>query len=150
MAGPAGYAASLCAILVMLVGGSPSHAKHSTLRSPGSQTLADRGPDADGHGPIHPIQWVVLGQPSESWVRIGNMVGWCPDLGLESRPRISGVRQVDRAGRVMLTAYLTQRNPAGCAGVETLVETVVHIRHGLKGRPLYDGSRTPPVRRWPR
>jgi hypothetical protein len=109
-----------------------------------------QGQHSGRRGPIHPIQWVVLERASESTVRIGKMVGWCPAIGPRDRPRITGVRQVDRARAVTRIACLFQRNPSQRAGVEAPVEAVVHIRHGLEGRPLYDRSRTPPVLRWPR
>ncbi len=94
------------------------------------------------------VHWVVLGHPGRNGVRIGNNVGWCPDSGTASRPRITGVKQVDRPHTVVLTAYLSQRSHRNCAGVEILVEYTVHIRGGLRGRTLYDGSKSPPVQRW--
>jgi hypothetical protein len=101
-----------------------------------------------------PIQWRVMEPPTETTVTIGNDVGWCP--GSHRVPRISGVRQVDTANAVILTAYFAGRPPHpkpgmnSCAGVETRIFSVVHIRGGLDGRPLYDGSQSPPKKRWPR
>lgn len=95
------------------------------------------------------VRWVVLGHPRRNAVRIGNNVGWCPDSGTASRPRITGVKQVERPDAVVLTAYLSHGSHRNCAGVEIRVEHTVHIRGGLRGRTLYDGSKSPPIQRWP-
>src|SRR3954451_11783763 len=139
------YFAPVCVLLAMLA--VWDHAHSAPSRTPTHQVR-----HGQKQAPVHPVQWVVLGRPGKSNVRIGNIVGWCPDRELASRPHIVGVRQVDRARSVSLTAYLAQKNQnsSPCAGVETPVEYVVHIRHGLRGRPLYDGSQTPPLQRWPR
>lgn len=97
-----------------------------------------------------PARWFVLGRPGDNKVRIGGNFGWCPDLGKTAQPRFTGVRQVGHRDAVVLTAYLAQRSPSKCAGVESLVEYVVDIRGGRGGRPLFDGSTEPPARRWPR
>lgn len=110
-----------------------------------------------GHGMVRshkerarPTPWVVLGRPRGNRVRIGRNVGWCPERGRATRPRITGVQQVNQRRSVVLTALMVQHRMGHCAAVESLVERLVHIRGGLRGRPLYDGSQSPPVRRWPR
>jgi hypothetical protein len=111
-----------------------------------------QGPAAGQGG--KPVQWQALDPPSETEVRIGNNVGWCPGFG--PFPRISGVRQVSTPKAVILTAYFVNPPPRSkpgrpaCPGVEALIERVVHIRGGLGDRPLYDGSQSPPKKRWPR
>ncbi len=100
-----------------------------------------------------PVQWRVFEEPTETTVEIRNSVGFCS--GSHRVPRISGVRQEDHANSVVLTAYLAGRPPHSksgmpCAGGETIISSDIHIRGGLNGRPLYDGSQTPPVKRWPR
>lgn len=97
-----------------------------------------------------PMTWHVLGRANGSRVRIGRNVEWCPESGSATRPRITGVKQVDRRHSVVLTAFIARRPVRNCGAVEILVERLVHIRGGLHGRPLYDGSKSPPVRRWPR
>lgn len=142
-------AAPVLLLLAVMAASSHDHPGHRATNLGGLRTPSRQ----ETHGKqmsVHPIQWVVRGRPGESHVRIGNMVGWCPDTGLVSRPRIEGVRQVSRPGAVILTAYLAQSNPPGCLDVEIRVEYVVHIRGGLRERPLYDGSRSPLERRWPR
>lgn len=102
-----------------------------------------------GNLPVHPIRWVVRKQLGRSAVRIGSTVAWCPDEKLRFRPHITGVKQVYRPRAVVLTAYLAQKHQPQCL-LATPVEYVVHIRHGIDGRILYDGSSSPPVRRWPK
>jgi hypothetical protein len=99
-----------------------------------------------------PVQWHILEAPTESTVSIGSSVGYCP--GGDRVPHISGVRQIDRPKAVILIAYFAGRprhfsGSNGC--VETLIATRVHIRGGLRDRPLYDGSQSPPkLKHWPR
>lgn len=95
-----------------------------------------------------PVQWKVLGTPNRTTVSIGNWVGWCPGSG--PLPKIKGVRQVDHPHFVTLTAFLINHPPKNCPGVETGADYLVHIRGGLRGRALYDGSQSPPKKRWPR
>ena len=139
------YISTLAVSLSLLAGSTPrvigAHLPSFATR---------QSPARHVEGQVHASAWTVLGQPSEYVVRVGRMVRWCTDLGLASRPRISGLKQIDRTRAVILTAYLAQRNPSACPSVETPVEYVVHIRHGLRGRSLYDGSKSPPIRRWPR
>jgi len=97
-----------------------------------------------------PTPWFVLGRPMGSRVRIGRNVAWCPESGKGTRPRITGVQQADHRHSVVLTAFMVRHPMGNCAAVEILVERVVHIRGGLRGRPLYDGSQSPSVRRWPK
>jgi hypothetical protein len=104
----------------------------------------------DGDAPAPKASpFVVVGRPHGNRVTIGRSVEWCPING-EARglPRFSGVKQVDTDKAVTLTAYLVAR-PANCL-VERFVRRTVRIRGGLGGRSLFDGSRSPPVRRWPR
>jgi hypothetical protein len=122
-----------------------------------SVSVASHGPPAnsrpassEGVRNKRTVQWVVLGHPRKGRVRIGNNFGWCPDTSRAAAPRIIGVKQTNRQDRVTLTAYLASGDTSHCVGVEAFVERVVHIRGGLRGRALFDGSQSPPVRRWPR
>jgi hypothetical protein len=114
----------------------------------GEQTYRDVM--ARGHSKPSPRAWFVLGRPRGDRVRIGTNVEWCPEGGSATRPRITGVQQVDRRRSVVLTAFLARRSVGHCGAVEILVEHLVHIRGGLRGRSLFDGSQSPPARRWPR
>lgn len=119
-----------------------SHATYGELAYQGTVRSHDKGG--------HPTHWFVLGRPTGNRVRIGRNVGWCPEKGKATRPRITGVKQADHRRAVVLTAFMARRRMGNCAAVEILVERVIHIRGGLRGRSLYDGSQSPPVRRWPR
>jgi hypothetical protein len=142
-------------LLILLAGYPPSAAAlHGQSRA---NTTASPSAVQRSRVPVHPTSWVVLGFPDRNAVRIGKEVGWCPevnpatgDVKLATRPRITGVKQVSRRRAVILTAYLSQKKLGNCLGVITPVEYVVHIRNGLNGRALYDGSKSPPIRRWPR
>lgn len=99
---------------------------------------------------MRPVQWVVWRRLGENSFRIGNHFAWCPNAWGSNAPRIVGVRQIDRPKRVMLIVYLVSGKTSGCLGVAAQLERVVHIRGGLHGRELFDGSQSPAVRRWPR
>lgn len=102
-----------------------------------------------------PIRWRVLGTPGPKRVRIGVTVGWCPEAS-RPRPKIQRVRQVGRPNAVILTAFLIHpapKSPPGqpsCPGVELPLEYLVTFHNDRNGRPLYDGSVSPPQKRWPR
>ena len=94
-------------------------------------------------------QWIVLGQPKEQTVRIGNYFAWCPGIP-SSQPKFGRVKEVDRAHSIILTVFVRTHAPSGCAGVEMAIEKTVHLGVKLDARALYDGSQSPPIKRWPR
>lgn len=109
-----------------------------------------KGPRRDGESPV---RWKVLKVLGKRKIRIGRYIGWCPgpdSENLNPTPKIQRVRQVERRRRVIITAFLVHRAQKNCAGVETLVSYVVTLRHKLGRRSLYDGSVSPPAKRWPR
>lgn len=132
-------------VLAVLAGAGGSSKSASSNRQPEVGR-----PLAAGRKNVRSVQWVVWRRLGENTFRIGNMFGWCPNPQGRGAPRIVGVRQIDKPDRVTLMAYLTSGNNSDCLGVEAQVERVVHIRGGLRGRPLFDGSQSPPARRWPR
>lgn len=142
------YLSTLCVILSVL--GATDHGSGSQEGHSGNRGGGSLGAKQGAKVPVHLMKWRVLERPGEGRVRIGNMVGWCPDLKLDTGPRIRGVKQIDRSRAVILKVYVAQTGTQHCGPVEAPVEVVVHIRHGLKGRALYDGSASPPIRRWPR
>lgn len=96
------------------------------------------------------LRWRVLGFPGPRIIRIGNYVSWCPDGNTRTpRPKIRRIRRIERRRSVIVTAFLVNRAQEDCAGVEVLVEYLVKLRHKLGQRSLYDGSTSPPTRRWP-
>ena len=136
----------LSALLIGVLGGASAPSKSASS----DRQLEVSRPSAAGKNNVRPVQWVVWRRLGESTFRIGNRFGWCSNPQGTGAPRIVGVRQIDRPDRVTLTAYLASGNNSDCLGVEAQVERVVHIHGGLRGRPVFDGSQSPPVRRWPR
>lgn len=57
---------------------------------------------------------------------------------------------VERRAAVLVTAFLV--DPAGCQAVvaKPLDGFTVTLAHPLGNRSLYDASRSPPLKRWPR
>jgi hypothetical protein len=98
-----------------------------------------------------PVRWSVVGRPGPRQVMISSTVGWCPG-GAGPKPRIQRVRQVDRPHAVVLTVLLVHGVPKGddCPGVELPIQVLVRFKQRRNGRPLFDGSVSPPARRWPR
>jgi hypothetical protein len=72
----------------------------------------------------------------------------CP--GIHAWPHITGVREVDRPRGIVLTVYVKGGPTPGCAGVMTSDEEDVWLRATPNGRPIYDGSKSPSLRRWPK
>jgi hypothetical protein len=96
-----------------------------------------------------PVQWKLLSEPKNGVLRIGvGFVRWCPEIP-DSEPRIVAVKEKDKKKAILLTAYLVNPSPRGCAEVAYIAERVVRLRTSLNGRPIYDGSQSPPAKRWP-
>jgi hypothetical protein len=143
-----------CCLTVILGGcGGDSAASMSTGNDPGK--VGDRAGYKSNTVPPgeplrgRPVQLRVLGVGGTRRVRIrSGTFGWCPDIP-HSYPRITGVREVDRPRAVVLTAYLVGGVRPGCAEVSVDVQKRLWLRQPRDGRPIYDGSQSPPVRRWP-
>jgi hypothetical protein len=103
-----------------------------------------------------PVPWSYLKRLGPRTVRIGGSVGWCVTAPLNgaNAPRIERVRSVERQDEIVLHAFVgfrpSQLDGSGaCAGVEALVDAVVHLHRRLGSRSVYDGFRQPPIQRWP-
>jgi len=96
-----------------------------------------------------PIQWHVVEPPTGNHVVIGRDAPWCPAIP-RWKPRIQPVRKSAEGKRIVVTAFLTHRVPVGCGAVEKLVYKTVFFDHPIGQRELYDGSQSPPAKRWPR
>lgn len=96
-----------------------------------------------------PISWHLEVAPKGRKIHIFNAIGWCYGA---PKPYIASVGIDERRGQVVLTALLA--NPPSkkgtCADLSMSVDKVVKLGHPLDHRSLFDGSRTPPIRRWPR
>jgi hypothetical protein len=149
----------LVSLLVAIFGGlsSPSTADHLLITRNGiADSLHQRSGKSTGRAQPRgrPIAWRVLGTPGPKGVRIGTTVGWCPRAS-RPRPKIQRVRQGEQRDALILTAFLVHPAPEGpsgkpsCLGVELSLEYVVTFRRDRNGRPLFDGSVSPPRKRWP-
>ena len=98
------------------------------------------------------MRWYLAYSPSERTIRIARAVGYCVGA---PKPWIGKVRTRERDRAVIVTAFLDMKrasaakNPT-CAGVELNVEKTVQLPSDLDGRALYDGSTSPPKKRWTR
>lgn len=94
--------------------------------------------------------WKLAYPPGGSMVRIGVSVRYC--VG-EPKPRITEVRVRERKGAVVLTVFVSNvREPEkgrACAGLRLGFGKTVELSKGLGTRALYDGSTSPPRKRWP-
>jgi hypothetical protein len=130
--------------------GSPAVSTESTPSRmsdmvPHKPNTVPSGKHIDGR----PVQFRVMEVDGSQRIRIrSGQFGWCPDIP-HSRPRITGVRENDLTGRVRLTVYLVGGPIPGCAEVSVIAEKIVWLRQPRKGRPIYDGSQSPSVQRWP-
>lgn len=109
------------------------------------------GDRSQGHVKTRPIEWHLINSPEGATVRIGNPIDWCYGA---PKPRISEVRIREGNRAVILTALLANfQKPdkqGACAGVEMGVVKTVELSEDLGDRALYDGSASPPAKRWPR
>lgn|SRR5215203_871190 len=99
---------------------------------------------------IRPTSWDPMVWRSDLYLRIG--ADWCTS---GPKPRIHRVSRVDHDGGVVLTVYVAYPWPSRpgkaeeCLGVDLLLEHRVPLE-GLAGAPVYDGSKSPPVRKFPK
>ena len=97
-----------------------------------------------------PVQWVVLGDPQGRQLRIGTgFLSFCVEIP-RSKPRITAVRERVRRDGVVFTVYAVGGYQSGCAAVAVRPDVVVKTKHPLEDEQLFDGSKAPPIKRWPR
>jgi hypothetical protein len=95
------------------------------------------------------IGWKLSGAPgSDRYVHIVSVVGYC---GAGRKPRLRSVGISERRRAVVLTARVvpSRQGSGGCAPLGVILERTVRLRRPLGGRALFDGSTSPPRRRWP-
>lgn len=106
------------------------------------------------HG--QPMQWKLARPPHRDEVWIAQRAGFCGSPLSEDPadfPQVKGVRQEVSSKKIVLTFFVIAApfpKSDSCAGLGTMLYAAVRVRGGLRGRPLYDGSQSPPVKRWPR
>lgn len=97
-----------------------------------------------------PVQWVLLGTPQGRQLRIRTgFLSYCVEIP-RSKPRITAVRERLRRDGIVLTAYVVGGYQPGCAAVVVRPEAVVNMKQPLGDEQLFDGSKTPPIKRWPK
>lgn len=95
-----------------------------------------------------PVSWHLARAPEGRVIHIFNSTGWCSGA---PRPYIARVKTRETRTRVVLTLILANppRKKGVCAGVGFGVVRAVRLRSPLGRRVLFDGSQSPPMRRWP-
>lgn len=146
-----GMLLSLAVLTSLACGGSASSAAPSVA---GYATGAERHNKSPGKARASrtgSVGWRLVSPPSGRKLRIYSDVGWCVST---PKPRFSRIDVASREEAVILTAFAVAHEPSTrqsvCAGVEYAVVKTVVLPSKLGDRPLYDGSVSPPKRRWPR
>lgn len=144
----------LCMCSLLLLGAcGVSSSGDSTRSMDGTSTLRGRPsirpisgePPKEGR----PVQWKVLGQPEGRLLRVGTgFLSWCVEIP-RSKPRITAVRESSRREDTIFTVYVRGGYQRGCAEVSVRPEVIIKMDHPLADERLYDGSKKPPVKRWP-
>lgn len=142
-----------------VTGRGEMHRASFALRS-GAKRGASR--EADQHGVV-PAAKTSKGNRTGAWtvhwehyrftglksLEIHTTIGWTPGAH-RPKPRIKHVRVVERAGAIVVTAFLDPRVPRApnpCACVALPLDHAVRLHHPLNDRAVYDGSTSPPARR---
>jgi len=60
------------------------------------------------------------------------------------------VRERLRPDGTVFTAYVVGGYQPGCAAVAVRPEAVIRLKRPLEDGKLYDGSQSPPTKRWPK
>jgi hypothetical protein len=64
-------------------------------------------------------------------------------------PRVVKLKISEFRRSTFITAVVRREEAGDCLDEERFVRDRVHLEQRLGGRKLYDGSTTPPTRRWP-
>lgn len=115
--------------------------------SPAMQT-GKQGEPSKAPARIRPMSWRLARVPEGRIVHIYNSIGWCSGA---PKPYIASVRVRERGAKVVLTAFLGNppRRKGACADLAMGVGKVVKLHRPLGLRALFDGVRTPAIKRWP-
>jgi hypothetical protein len=98
--------------------------------------------------------WKMAPGPRARTIVIRAEPGWAPRLGKDGspihKPRIGPVAISERRHRIVVSSHLINPPPHGaCACVVMPISRVISLRRQLRGRAIYDGTVSPPPRRWP-
>ena len=107
-------------------------------------------PKHESAGTVRIVHWGINRQLGKRTVRIAAAVPYC---GYDRpKPRVQRIRKVERPGRAVITMFVffPRVGKGGCTDVELGVMKTVRLKRPLSKISLYDGSVTPPRKRWPR
>jgi hypothetical protein len=153
------------AVLVGVVGGCGS-----SIGQTDSQAAKEPHPSrrtviitrAGGSGHLRPVPWRATPQPGTKTVNLLTTYNWC---GGPPQPRVQRVEIVERKSATVLMVFVffpsktrsgvhdqenERRHDASCAEVRLIASTKVTLRQPSSGQALYDGSSSPPTKRWPK
>lgn len=107
----------------------------------------------DRHG--RPFKFLSAQPIGRDQVRILGAIGACrvaPHSVPGAVPEIKRVRQFHTRKAIVLTPIIVRpkSKSSACLGFVSPLRYTVRIPGGLRGRPIYDGSQSPPVKRWPK
>jgi hypothetical protein len=142
---------SLGALTSLACGGDASSASQSVVGPATGVEGYDQPRGSAWDKKPRPSRWRLVSPPSGRKLRIYSDVGWCVGT---PKPRFGRIDVASRKNAVLLTAfvvaYMSSDRKSVCAGVEYAVVKTVVLPGKLGDRPLYDGSTSPPKKRWPK
>jgi hypothetical protein len=117
---------------------------------------------AGSSGHLRRVPWRATPQPGTKTVNLLTTYNWC---GGPPQPRVQRVEIVERKSATVLTVFVffpsktrsgvhdqenERHHDASCAEVRLIASTKVTLRRPSSGQALYDGSSSPPTKRWPK
>jgi len=100
-------------------------------------------------GPLKQIKWGVWKAHGRS-VKLFAFVPYCSDTRPE--PSVEKIGKRRRGEGIVLSLFVRfpLKPPVGCLGVELAVLSPwIRLHRSVDKTPLYDGSTSPPLKRWP-
>lgn len=117
---------------------------------------------AGNNGRIRPVPWRATPRPGAKAVNLLTAYNWCDG---SSQPRVQRVEIVERKQGAVLTVLVffpfgvrsgahnhenERHYDASCTEVRLIAATKVALRRSAFDQMLYDGSTSPPTKRWPK
>jgi hypothetical protein len=101
-----------------------------------------------GASKVREVHWGVAKGPDKQGVRIMSGTGYCEG---DRRPYFSSIKVEERKNATIIRAFLKKFSHPRYLCVGSIIFTYHYVRLSPRaaGLPLYDGSTTPPTRRWP-
>jgi hypothetical protein len=101
-------------------------------------------------GVVRAVAWQVNTQVGKRTARLAAAVPYCGYN--RPKPRVQRVRKVEhpRSAVITMFVFFPRVGKGGCTDVELGVMKTVRLGRPISKISLYDGSVTPPRKRWPR